>query len=916
MLLNGAEGPAFQEANPARIGPPEPVLSGVEGSGFSDLGSHEPTLNIWSINLSCVLDHSPTTPKPAILELGFPNKGEQRMNRARITAGGLALAAAAAVISAPTINVFASGQQARIPEYLRAVSMYAPTASAPNNILIDVPANNTIYPPDIIPPQFAWRDNNPAATVWRIEILFARAHPIRLWSTGEKLSISELDTTLTGYVPPTLTPEQQQMHTWRPDDRTWATIKQHSVDSPASIVISGFATQRDSTPVSTAHAAITTSRDPVGAPIFYRDVPLIPPAPETEQRGVIKPLPDSVLPKIKWQLRYINQPRSKVMMTNLPTCGNCHSFSRDGKTLGIDVDGPANDKGLYALVPLKKVSVISNDYLLRWSSFSEEHAQKRFGFMSQVSPDGRYVVNSIDVPYAHGVRVLDRLYNGFYPDYGFGQVFYPTRGVLAWYSRDTGKLQPLPGADDPAHVQTSAFWSPDGKYLVYSRAAARDPYPPGYQRALYANDPNETQVQYDLYRIPFNDGRGGTPERVLGASQNGMSNNFPKISPDGKWIVFVQCKNGLLMRPDSKLFIVPFAGGEARPLESNLPVMNSWHTWSPNGRWLAFSSKSPSLYTRLYLTHIDEQGHASPPVLVENATAANRAVNIPEFVNLGPDALDHIETPAIDFYREFDAAQQLQDEHKYEAAVPAWQVAAAKDPTDARPLNNMGVALAATGKTAEAIDAYQHSLTMNPDSSQTHNNLGSALAEAAKFDDALQHIEKAIELNPDNGAAHVNRGHILEVMGGHREEAKAELQRGIELAPKSSDGHNIYGVILAREGKLDEAIAELRRAVDLAPRSAECHFNLGRAFAARSRFPEALPQFDAAAALTSNREPAILQMQAAMYSETGKFQQAIDAAQRALDIAIERNDTDLAATLRASLARYQHQQASNPSGQN
>ena len=85
-------------------------------------------------------------------------------------------------------------------------------------------------------------------------------------------------------------------------------------------------------------------------------------------------------------------------MTNLPTCGNCHSFSRDGKTMGIDVDGPANDKGLYALVPVHKVSTISTDYLIHWSAFSEDHAQKRFGFMSQVSPDGKFVVNSIDVP--------------------------------------------------------------------------------------------------------------------------------------------------------------------------------------------------------------------------------------------------------------------------------------------------------------------------------------------------------------------------------------------------------------------------------------------------------------------------------------------------------------------------------------
>ncbi len=643
-------------------------------------------------------------------------------------------------------------------------------------------------------------------------------------------------------------------------------------------------------------------------------MPLIPPNPDTEQRGVIKPLPDSVLPKIKWQLRYVNQTESKVMMTNLPTCGNCHSFSRDGKTMGIDVDGPANDKGLFALVPIKKISTISNDYLLRWSSFSEEHSQKRFGFMSQVSPDGKYVVNSIDVPHAHGTRVLDRLYNGFYESYGFGQVFYPTRGVLAWYSKETGKLQPLPGADDPNYVQTSAFWSPDGKYLIYSRADARDPYPPGYKRSMYANDPNETQVHYDLYKIPFNDGKGGPAERIIGASENGMSNNFPKVSPDGKWIIFVQCKNGLLMRPDSKLYIVPFEGGEARPLESNLPRMNSWHTFNPNGHWLAFSSKSPSLYTHLYLTHIDDQGHASPPVVVENATAANRAVNIPEFVNLGPEGLDHIDTPAIDFYREFDVAQQLQDTHKYADAVPAWKVAADKDPTDARPWNNMGVALAASGKTSDAIAAYDKSLAMNNDSSQTHNNLGSALAEAGRFDEARTHIQRAIELDPDNGTAHINLGHLLEVTG-HRQEAIEQLTQGMQIAPKNADGHDIYGAILAREGKMDEAIAELQQAVTLSPGSAECRYNLGRAFAAVSRFSEALPQFEAAAKITGGREPLILQMLAAMYSETGNYQQAVTVAQQALDLAEKQQNPNLAADLRGNLARYQHQAEAAPASQ-
>ncbi len=88
-----------------------------------------------------------------------------------------------------------------------------------------------------------------------------------------------------------------------------------------------------------------------------------------------------------------------------------------------------------------------------------------------------------------------------------------------------------------------------------------------------------------------------------------MSNSFPKLSPDGKWIVYVQARNGLLMRPDGKLYIVPATGGQARLMNANTPLMNSWHSFSPNGRWLVFSSKSRSPYTQMYLTHIDEQGN-------------------------------------------------------------------------------------------------------------------------------------------------------------------------------------------------------------------------------------------------------------------------------------------------------------------
>ena len=67
----------------------------------------------------------------------------------------------------------------------------------------------------------------------------------------------------------------------------------------------------------------------------------------------------------------------------------------------------------------------------------------------------------------------------------------------------------------------------------------------------------------------------------------------------------------MLLQPDSELYIIPAGGGAARRLQCNTSRMNSWHSWSPNSRWLVFSSKAESPYTQLFLTHIDEQGESS-----------------------------------------------------------------------------------------------------------------------------------------------------------------------------------------------------------------------------------------------------------------------------------------------------------------
>ncbi|MGD0802043.1 MAG: tetratricopeptide repeat protein [Terracidiphilus sp.] len=702
---------------------------------------------------------------------------------------------------------------------------------APAAITVDYPRDGSIFPPEITAPTFLWHDASKTANQWRIDIAFSDGTaPLHFVSRGEKLPIGEIDPRCVSNTnkPPELTPEMADAHSWAPDAISWEKIKRHSVSGPAEVIVTGVRQTDSAHILSRGQASLTTSKDTVGAPIFYRDVPLMPSA--TEQ-GLIKPLAQNAIPLIQWRLRSIDRLESRVVLEGIHTCANCHSFSADGKTLGMDMDGPNNDKGLYALVPVKPQMSIRNEDMVNWNPTEEnQFASSRVAFMSQVSPDGKHVLTMLT---GTDIAAVSSYYVANFFDYRFLQVFYPTRGVLAWYDRATGQRQPLPGADDPHYVQTGGVWSPDGKYIVFARAEARNPYPPGYQPAKFSNDPNELQIKFDLYRIPFNDGRGGKPEPIAGASANGMSNNFPKVSPDGRWIVFVKCNNGQLMRPDGQLYIIPAAGGEARRLNANMSPMNSWHSWSPNGRWLVFSSKSRGPYTKMYLTHIDEQGNDSPAILIDKATAANRAVNIPEFVNIPPDGMVKISTPAVEMYKQFDHATELSNTGQKAEALAAWKALAAEHPDDARVQGSLGAELERMGDFQGAVEHYEKALELNPIYKNVHAALAAALLKVGRIDEAQSQFEIALQIYPTWPNLHNSYGNIL-ARKGRLDEAIAQFDMAIERKPEYAEPYNNKGIALARLGRGDDAMAQFNKAIELNPRYADAHNNLGIALLSNS----------------------------------------------------------------------------------
>ena len=776
-------------------------------------------------------------------------------------------------------------------------------------ITVDYPAEGSFFPPEITPPTFLWRDAAANVTSWTIDIAFSdRAPAIHVKSSGEPLRIGEIDpeAVSANNELPKLTPEQAAAHTWTPDAGTWEAIKRHSVGSPATIAITGFRDEDLKQPVSGGQVRIETSRDAVGAPIFYRDVPLMP---NQGSKGVIRPLAPEAIGLIKWRLRYLDEPRGRVVMQKISTCANCHSFSADGKTLGLDVDGPQDDRGLYALIPVVRQASIRTRDVIKWPTVRDPAVPRlRAAFMSQVSPDGRYVLSTIDdrdaARRAGGRTLEDKYYVANFLDYRFLQVFYPTRGILAWYDRDTRRLQPLPGADDPRYVQAGGVWSPDGKNVVFARAEAKTPYPPGFPMARYANDPKETQIQYDLYRIPFNQGKGGQAEPVRGASANGMSNNFPKVSPDGRWIVFVECRNGMVMRPDGKLYMAPFDGGEARLMKCNTPLMNSWHTFSPNGRWMAFSSKSRSPYTQLYLTHLDANGNDTPPILVDNATAANRAVNLPEFANIPKGGLEKIDPLATEFYRMENQAVELMTKGRFGEAIAVWREALGMDPSDGKAHLNLGYSLGQTGRLREALAEYRRACDLSPDDPIAFADLALALRLDGKPDEAISNYRKSLALDAANAGVQADLGAMLSGKG-ETAEGLEHLERAVALKPESAAVQNTFASALLKIGRTAEATAHLEKAVELAPDSTEFRLSLAQALAQAGRFTEAISQLQKSIEIGGGRDWQCYDMLGAVYSRMGRPDEAIRAGRRALDLALAGQDGELVRNLRAKLAGYE-----------
>ena len=252
-------------------------------------------------------------------------------------------------------------------------------------------------------------------------------------------------------------------------------------------------------------------------------------------------------------------------------------------------------------------------------------------------------------------------------------------------------------------------------------------------------------------------------------------------------------------------------------------------------------------------------------------------------------------------------AMVLQQKGKEDEAIAHYQQALKLDPNKFEIHNNLGYALLRMGRISESFPHLRKALEINPNYATTHYNLGNASLQTGLVDEAIVHLQKALEIDPTYVPAYSDLGSAL-LQKGRLEESFARLQRALEIDPDYKAAHFNLANTLLQMGRVDEGVSHLQKVLTIDPRDTEAQKNMAWVLAtspeARIRDGAKAVELAERANQTESRNPIMGVTLAAAYAETGRFDDAIKTAERALQLASDSGNVALAEGIRAHIALY------------
>ncbi|MDP4276235.1 MAG: hypothetical protein Q8914_01245 [Bacteroidota bacterium] len=207
---------------------------------------------------------------------------------------------------------------------------------------------------------------------------------------------------------------------------------------------------------------------------------------------------------------------------------------------------------------------------------------------------------------------------------------------LVLYNVEKNEVSPIETTD--GWLETYPYWSPDGKSLYYS-CARYAPKLDNIEKDVILNYKN---IKYNILRKSFDPATltFGPSDTVVSAASIGKSATLPRVSPDGNYLLFSMGDFGNfhIWHKSSDLYLMDLHTGTYKNLAAvNSPDVESYHSWSSNGRWIIFTSRrDDGGYARLYIAYFDKNGEAHKPFVLPQKKPvfykrSFKSFNIPEF---------------------------------------------------------------------------------------------------------------------------------------------------------------------------------------------------------------------------------------------------------------------------------------------
>ena len=267
-------------------------------------------------------------------------------------------------------------------------------------------------------------------------------------------------------------------------------------------------------------------------------------------------------------------------------CVNCHTFLKNNpENFLIHVRGSLN--GTYFVNgsqvirrSLKAGKMIANAVYPAWH------------------PSGRYIVfSSNEILQAFNMLKDKKI------------EVYDHSAHLVNYDFTKDEISFVEDSDTVKYMETFPCWSSDGAWLYYCRT-----------NQIKENF-DYRSIHYDLVRRPFNNSSGlfGKAEVVLNADKIGKSVSLPNISPDGNYLIFVLHNYGTfsIWHKEADLYLLDLNNKSIDRMSLNSTDVESYHSWSSNGKWIVFNSKrGDGLTARPYIAYFGSQGNIGKPFVL------------------------------------------------------------------------------------------------------------------------------------------------------------------------------------------------------------------------------------------------------------------------------------------------------------